>query len=71
MFYELDWSNDSIGMVLLLIGVGDYELIVIDVNGCKVLEKVSVMELDFMILQFDIGVMFCGNSEDGQISVEV
>ena len=71
MPYELDWSNDSTGMVLSPIGAGDYELTVTDANGCKVLEKVSVTEPDSMTLQFDIGVMPCGNSEDGQISVEV
>lgn len=71
MPYDFDWSNDSTGAVLASIGAGDYELTVTDANGCSVLEKVSVREPDSLTLQFDIGIIPCGDSEEGQISVEV
>lgn len=71
MPYHLAWSNDSTGSVLTSISAGDYELTVTDANGCIVVEKASVREPDSLTLQFDIGIIPCGASEDGQISVEV
>lgn len=69
--YDLDWSNDSTGTVLTQLGGGDFELAMTDANGCNLLEKVSIIEPDSIVLQFDIGAIPCGTGADGQISVEV
>lgn len=69
--YNFAWSNDSTTAQLTNLSGGELEVLVTDANACTVLEKINIQEPDSMAILFDVGMMPCGDGEDGQISVEV
>lgn len=74
-FYEYSWEGQFFGNDNMLIDlfVGDYVVVICDVNGCIIEFIILVRELEFMfdLVQFGIVNLFCMGFFDGVIIINI
>jgi len=69
--YTFEWSNGQTGSVIENLGVGNYEVTVVDGNGCEATTTVSISESAQMIISEQVKDLICYQVPQGEISVNV
>lgn len=69
--YSFAWSNGAITEDLDSLFVGDYSVVITDVNGCQISDTMTVAEPQVVALSSSITSVSCFNFNDGAIDITV